>query len=168
MESGGVWQVAAVDGADVRLRSKRIGVVSVDVTAPVRFGELRIIGEKAHLSLAMALDQLRTGNFIMQAAARTLVKRHSAHSLVYEGQGRRVATGLLVTVAGLARAGDVEVAIELLVTPVGPDGDPMLEIELTGSASIGKVHLPLPGLGTIDDFSFDVDARLALRPGCRR
>jgi hypothetical protein len=25
------------------------------------------------------------------------------------------------------------------------------------------VHLPLPGLGTVDDFSFDVDARLALR-----
>lgn len=161
---GGVWQVAAVDGADVRLRSQRIGVVSVDVTAPVRSGELRIIGGTAHLSLALSLDRLRTGNFIMQAAARTLVKRHSAHSLMYEGQGRRAATGLMVTVAGIARAGDVEVAIDLLVTPVGRDGDPMLEIEVTGSASIGRVRLPLPGLGTIDDFSFDVDARLALRP----
>ena len=163
MDTGGVWQVSAVEGADVRLRSKRIGLVSVDVTAPVRSGELRIAGGKAHLSLSMALDQLRTGNFIMQAAARTLVKRHGAHSLVYEGQGSRATKGPLVTVAGIARAGDVEVEIELLVTPLGPDGDPMMEIELTGSASIGTVHLPLPGLGTVDDFSFDVDARLALR-----
>ena len=40
----------------------------------------------------------------------------------------------------------------------------MQEIELVGSADVGTVHLPLPGLGTVDDFSFDVDARLALRP----
>lgn len=165
MDTGGIWQVQAVEGAEVRLRSKRIGLVSVDVKAPVRSGELRIVRGKAQLSLAMALDQLSTGNFIMQAAARTLVKRHGAGSLVYEGQGRLAAKGRMVTVAGMARAGDVEVAIDLLVTPVGPNGDPMLEIELTGSASIGRVHLPLPGLGTIDDFSFDVDARLALRSG---
>jgi hypothetical protein len=41
---------------------------------------------------------------------------------------------------------------------------PMAEIELAGSANVGTVHLPLPGLGTVEDFSFDVDARLALVP----
>jgi hypothetical protein len=38
MDTGGIWQVQAVEGAEVRLRSKRIGLVSVDVKAPVRSG----------------------------------------------------------------------------------------------------------------------------------
>ena len=42
---------------------------------------------------------------------------------------------------------------------------PMGELELVGSANVDTVHLPLPGLGIVEDFSFDVDARLALRPG---
>jgi hypothetical protein len=25
------------------------------------------------------------------------------------------------------------------------------------------VHLPIPGMGTVEDFSFDVDAKLALQ-----
>ena len=40
----------------------------------------------------------------------------------------------------------------------------MGEIELVGTANVGTVHLPLPGLGTVEDFSFDVDARLRMRP----
>ena len=36
------------------------------------------------------------------------------------------------------------------------------EIEIVGSASVGRVHIPLPGLGTVDDFGFDIDARLAM------
>jgi hypothetical protein len=34
------------------------------------------------------------------------------------------------------------------------------EIELVGSASFGRVHIPLPGMGTVDDMSIDIDARL--------
>ncbi|NQW72385.1 MAG: hypothetical protein HQ453_06610 [Actinobacteria bacterium] len=40
--------------------------------------------------------------------------------------------------------------------------DPMAEIELGGAANLGTVNVPLPGLGRVDDFSFQVDARLAL------
>ena len=40
----------------------------------------------------------------------------------------------------------------------------MSEIEIVGSANIGTVHLPLPGMGTVEDFGFDVDARLAMTP----
>ena len=54
--------------------------------------------------------------------------------------------------------------LDLTVTACGPSVDRMDEIELVGSANLGTVHLPLPGLGTVDDFSFDVDARLALGP----
>ncbi|MDI1290011.1 MAG: hypothetical protein PSX37_08720, partial [bacterium] len=154
----GTWTVRAVDGADVRLRSGRIGLMSVDVSAPVTAGDLQVDGEQVRLRLTLALDKLRT-NFVMQGAARSLIKRNNAHALTYSGNGR---SGQPWQVNGAAVAGDVTVALSLTVTPVGPANDPMSEIELVGSAELGTIHLPLPGLGTVDNFAFDVDARLAL------
>ncbi len=155
----GTWTVQAVDGADVRLRSGRIGLMSVDVSAPVTAGDLHVDGERVQLRLTLALDKLRT-NFVMQRAARSLITRNEAHALTYTGIG---VSGQPWQVSGAAVAGDVTVELSLTVTPVGPADDPMSEIELVGSAELGTIHLPLPGLGTVDDFAFDVDARLALR-----
>lgn len=156
----GTWSVHAVDGADVRLRSGRIGLMSVDVSAPVTSGDLHVDAERVRLRLTLALDKLRT-NFVMQSAARSLVKRNDAHALSYEGHGTPGEQSWQVS--GAAVAGDVTVELSLTVTPVGPAHDPMSEIDLVGSAELGTIHLPLPGLGTVDDFAFDVDARLALR-----
>lgn len=158
----GTWAVHTVDGAEVRLRSGRIGLMSVDVSAPVTGGELTTTDGEAHFSLRMDLAQLRTGNFLLQAAARSLVSRHDAGLLAYEGRGAAGEGGWQLT--GHATAGDVDLVLDLRVTAIGPAADPMREIELVGTANVGTVHLPLPGMGTIEDFSFDVDARLALRP----
>jgi hypothetical protein len=158
----GTWAVHTVDGAEVRLRSGRIGLVSVDVKAPVTGGELTVAAGSARLTLRLALDQLKTGNFLMQAAARALVTRHDAHLLTYDGAGAQALAPWHVT--GHAASGDVDVELDLTVTPCGTAPDRMDEIELVGSANLGTVHLPLPGLGTVEDFSFDVEARLALRP----
>ncbi len=157
----GSWLVHTVDGADVRLRSGRVGLVTVDVTAPVSGGELHVAPDQVGLSLRLALDDLRTRNFLMQAAARSIVSRHDAHVLRYIGTGANDEGAWQVS--GHAIAGSIDVELTLTVTACGPPADPMGEIQLLGSASLGTVHLPLPGLGTVDDFSFDVDARLALR-----
>ncbi len=83
----GTWTVHTVDGAEVRLRSGKIGLMSVDVTAPVTGGELTSSGGEAHFTLRMDLGQLKTGNFLLQAAARSLVSRHDAALLAYDGRG---------------------------------------------------------------------------------
>jgi len=158
----GTWAVHTVDGAEVRLRSGRIGLMSVDVTAPVTGGELTSSAGAAHFTLRMDLGQLKTGNFLLQAAARSLVSRHDAALLAYDGRGPAGEGGWQLT--GHATAGDVDLVLDLTVTAIGPAGDPMGEIELVGTANVGTVHLPLPGLGTVEDFSFDVDARLRMRP----
>ncbi len=154
------WSVSTVDGAHVRLRSGRVGLVSVDVQAPVSGGELVIDGRQVTFSLRLALDQLRTGNFLMQAAARTLVTRYDAHVLSYRGAGGMADAGY--SVEGTAVGGTVQVDLALTITGIGSSDDPMSEIDITGAAALGTVHLPLPGMGTIEDFSFDVDARLAM------
>ena len=83
----------------------------------------------------------------------------------FNRDGLDARTRLLVTIAamtvqGTATAGDIALEIALRITAIGPSHDPMGEIELTGSANVGTVHIPLPGMGTVEDFSFDVDARL--------
>ena len=158
----GSWTVHTVDGAEVRLRSGRIGLMSVDVTAPVTGGELVSADDGVRFTLRMDLGQLRTGNFLMQAAARSLISRHDAGLLSYDGHGGAGDSAWQIT--GHATAGDVDLVLDLTVAAIGTPDEPMSEIELVGSADVGTVHLPLPGLGTVEDFSFDVDARLAMRP----
>ncbi|CAB4677995.1 unannotated protein [freshwater metagenome] len=159
--SVGEWQINAVDGADVRLRSGRIGLVSVDVSAPVASGLLHVSADEITLTLNLALDQLKTGNFLLQSAARSIVTRNKAHELVYSGKGP---VGEIWSVTGIARAGSIEVELDLTITPIASATAPMGQIEIVGSANMGTVHLPIPGMGTIEDFSFEVDAKLALLP----
>ena len=156
----GSWEIVAVDGADVRLRSGRIGLVNVDVSAPVASGLLNITAQEIYFTLNLALDQLKTGNFLLQSAARSVVTRYQAHELVYSGKGP---VGEIWSVTGIARAGSIEVELDLTITPTASETSPMGQIEIVGSANMGTVHLPIPGMGTIEDFSFDVDAKLALR-----
>jgi hypothetical protein len=162
MSVEGSWAVHTVDGAEVRLRSGRIGLMSVDVSAPVVGGELTSRDGTTHFTLSMDLGQLKTGNFLLQAAARSLVSRHDASLLAYDGRGPAGEGGWQLT--GHAIAGNVDLVLDLTVTAIGPAANPMGDIELMGTANVGTVHLPLPGMGTVEDFSFDVDARLAMRP----
>ena len=161
MITHGSWSIHTVDGADVRLRSGKIGLFTVDVTAPVRHGSLHIDASGVRLDLVLALERLSTGNFLVDRAAKSLVTRHNAHDLTYRANGH--AGEQPWNVAGHAVSGDVDVELRVTVSPVGVL-NPMDEIEIVGSGDMGTVHLPMPGLGTVDDFSFDVDARLSLLP----
>jgi hypothetical protein len=158
MTLSGSWTIRTVDDADVRLRSGRIGLFSVDVKAPVRSGSLRIAASGVELNLVLALEKLSTGNFLMDGAARGLVTKHNAHDLTYSATGT---DGQPWRVSGLAVSGDVRVQLAVTITP---SDSSMQHIELQGGASMGQVHLPLPGVGTVDDFNFEVDAHLKLDP----
>lgn len=155
------WEVHAVDGGHVRLRSGRIGLVSIDATAPVVGGALNLSDGAVTFTLRLSLEKLKTGNFLLQAAARSLVTSNNAHELDYEGSGAPTDSGW--SVAGAAVGGSIEVPLALDITAIGPSATPMAEIDIVGSAQVGRVHIPLPGLGTVDDFGFDVEARLAMQ-----
>ena len=153
------WAIGQMDGGDVRLRNAQgAGLMSLDVSAPVRGGRLRVQSTLLHLDLTIALDQIKTGNFLTEHAARAFIAGYKAHDLVYQGRGQW--PGDPVNVSGLAKAGSIDVEIELTVTPVVGDWESMSEIEIVGTAGFGTVHIPMPGLGTIDDLVVDIDARL--------
>jgi hypothetical protein len=158
MEITGVWNLPAIDGADVRLRSGSISVMSIDISAPVRSGSLSIETTGVTLDLVIALDKLRTANFLAQAAARSFITSNSAHDLVYKGFG--AFAGASAAISGQAQAGTLDLTMNLTVTLLG--GATPTEVELVGATSFGEVHIPLPGVGKVDDLLVDVDARLAM------
>ena len=153
------WAIGQMDGGDVRLRnSQGSGLMSLDVSAPVRSGSLRLEAARLALDLTIALDQIKTGNFLTEHAARAFISGYRAHDLVYAGSGHWPSEP--VNVKGPAKAGQIDVEIELTVSPVAADWDAMSEIEIVGTAGFGSVNIPLPGLGKVDDLVVDIDARL--------
>jgi hypothetical protein len=155
------WSIGQMDGGDVRLRNAQgAGLMNLDVSAPVRAGSLRVDSTRMHLDLTIALDQIKTGNFLTEHAARAFIAGYRAHDLVYAGSGHWPSEP--VNVRGPAKAGSIDVEIELTVSPVDADWDAMTEIEIVGTAGFGSVHIPLPGVGKVDDLVVDIDARLRL------
>jgi hypothetical protein len=156
MELLGSFTFLAIDGAEVRLKSGSSRLMNVEIKAPVRSGSLEIVDSIATMNLVLALDKLKTGNFLTEAAARTFISGYKAQDLVFQGSGPH--NGRSYDVTGNAQAGELDVEISLVITAVENSAQP--EIELVGSAFFGRVHIPLPGMGTVDDMSIDIDARL--------
>lgn len=153
------WEVDVMQGAHVRLRSGKVGLLSVEASAPVTSGSLFTGDDETTFTLVLALDQLKSPNFLMQRAARGIVTKHGGHDLTYNGIGP-AAPGPW-TVNGMAAAGTIEVNLDVTLTPTVRD-DLKMNVEVTGIAEFGEVSLPMPGMGNIGDFNCDVDAMLLL------
>jgi hypothetical protein len=159
MELLGSFTFLAIDGAEVRLKSGSSRLMNVEIKAPVRSGSLHIVDSIATMNLVLALDKLKTGNFLTETAARTFISGYKAQDLVFQGSGPH--NGNAYDVSGNAVAGELDVQMSIIVTSVLNSTQP--EVELMGSAQFGTVHIPLPGIGTVENMNIEIDARLAIR-----
>ena len=161
MELLGSFTFLAIDGAEVRLKSGSSQLMNVEIKAPVRSGSLDIVDSIATINLVLALDKLKTGNFLTEAAARTFISGYKAQDLVFKGFGPY--NGHAYEVSGNAVAGEIDVQMSIMLTSVvNPEHQ---EVELTGSAQFGTVRIPLPGIGTVENMNVEIDARLGIRHG---
>jgi hypothetical protein len=156
----GSWTAVTDDRPLIRLVSQRVGLVSLDVTAPLVMGRLDLDGEKSELQLQLSLNNLKTGNFLMQGAARSLVKRFDGDALVFDAVGTGGAFPWHV--AGIAHSGHVDVPLDVNASPDGGDDDPMSRLHVSGTAVMEEVNIPIPGIGRIKDFTFSVEGRFGL------
>jgi len=159
MSFDGSWNLPAVDGADVRLSTGSHTAMTIDMRAPIRSGSLHVTSRVVTLDLVIAMDKVKTGNFLTEAAIRSLLSGYRATDLIYQGKGTHA--GAQAQITGQASAGTLDLTIDLTMSFLG--GNQPSEIELAGSTSFGKVTIPIPGIGTIDDLQVSVDARLALQ-----
>lgn len=145
-------------GAIITLKTQRIGVTSLEVTAPVTGGSLHVVTQTVTLRLELSLAKLKASNFLMQGAARALVKRFDGDLLIFEAEGPSSAQPW--TVSGTAKAGQVDVPMTVEATP--DPGDMPRRLLLGGTVTMEDVSIPIPGLGGITSVTFDIDGTVTL------
>ncbi len=157
----GSWTMVTDDRPLIRLTSQRVGLVTLDVTAPLVMGRLDVGDDAAEVALQLSLNSLKTSNFLMQGAARALVRKFDGDALTFDASGESGPGPW--TVSGIAHSGHVDVPLQVTATPDGRD-DPMSHLHLTGTAVMEEVNIPLPGIGRIKDFTFAVEGRVGIVP----
>lgn len=152
----GTWNIEP--NTLVTLKTERMGPTSLEVRAPVTGGHLQIDAKAVLLRLELSLAKLKASNFLMQGAARALVKRYDGDLLIFDASGAVGATPWQV--AGQARAGTVDVPMTVQATPA-PITAP-LQVKLGGTVTMEGIEIPIPGLSGISSITFDLDGLVGL------
>lgn len=147
------WTLAS--HSTISMRTSRIGLFSVHAHAPVVDGYARIADGDVSLTFVVAINEVSTGNPLLDPEVHALVNSGSDGRLTFTGTGASLAE-----VAGHASAGNVTVPLELAAQP--QSGDPHMPVELTGKATFRDIHLPLPGMGHISHVDIDIEGLITL------
>ena len=132
---------------------------SLEVSAPVTGGGLHVAKSAVRLRIEMSLAKLKASNFLMQGAARALIKRFDGDLLIFEAEGKASAHPWMVE--GNAKAGQVDVPMAVEATP--QPGDDPRHLLLGGSVTMNDISIPIPGLSGISSITFSLDGTVGLR-----
>ena len=157
-ESTGNWTIEP--GSPITLQTHDFPT-SLEVSAPVTGGGLHVAKSTVLLRIEMSLEKLKASNFLMQGAARALIKRFDGDLLIFEAEGS--AADHPWTVSGNAKAGQVDVPMSVEATPQ-PDDDPSTLL-LGGSVTMNDISIPIPGLSGISSVTFSLAGSVGLRAG---
>lgn len=150
----GQW---SVDGpSTISLKTSRVGLMSFHAHAPVVDGSVLIGDGDVELQFDVAIDQVATGNPLLDPEVHALVKSQSDGKLRFKGSGSE-----LGTLTGTATAGTITVPLELVAaqSPTHNDG---VDLQINGQTSFKDIHVPLPGLGHIKHIDIDISGVLTL------
>lgn len=153
MADQGSWRLASQ--STISLKTSRIGLFGIHAHAPVVDGTARIADGEVMLEFIVAIDQVSTGNPVLDPEVHALVHSGSDGRLTFSGTGASLAE-----VTGHAVAGNVKVPLELAATR-SPDSED-LELQVSGKTSFTDIHLPLPGMGHIHQIDIDIEGLLTL------
>jgi hypothetical protein len=144
----------------VTLTTEKIGPTSLEVRAPVTGGHLEVTAKKALLRLELSLAKLKASNFLMQGAARALIKRYDGDALIFDASG--AITAVPWQVSGQARAGSVDIPMTVEATP-NPVSTPR-QLTLGGTVTMEDIEIPIPGLSGISSVTFSLAGLVGLSP----
>lgn len=145
----------------VTMTTEKIGPTSLEVRAPVTGGRLEVTAKQALLRLELSLAKLKASNFLMQGAARALVKRYDGDVLIFDAAGE--VTTPPWRVSGQAQAGSVDIPMTVEATP-NPMSSPR-QLHLGGTVTMEDIEIPIPGLSGISSVTFTLDGLVGLSAG---
>jgi hypothetical protein len=148
----GEWVLG--EESTISLKTSRVGLLSIHAKAPVVDGQVRIADGQVEMTFVVAIDQVNTGNPLLDPEVHALVRSGSDGKLTFSGAG-----SALQELNGRASAGNITVPLELSATP----GDAHQEgWHISGQTSFQDIRLPLPGLGHIKHIDVDITGLLSL------
>lgn len=151
------WSIDVRDKPQMQLTTDDFGKGTMTATAPIVAGAVAL-DSAVRIELELALGSLKTGNFVLQTAARALIKSYRGDRLTFAAEGDPAATPWQVT--GSARSGTLDIPMTVIATPAAE----MRELHLGGSVSLNDVSIPLPGLTGTSSVTFVLDGRVRLTP----
>jgi len=154
----GTWAIEP--GSPITLQTHDFPA-SLEVSAPVTGGGLHVAKSAVRLRIEMSLEKLKASNFLMQGAARALIKRFDGDLLIFEAEGQAAVQPWMVS--GNAKAGQVDVPMSVEATP-HPGEDPR-QLMLGGTVTMNDISIPIPGLSGISSITFSLDGTVGLRAG---
>ena len=131
----------------MRIRTSRIGLVTVTATAPVLQAQLT----DTRLEFTVGIDRVDTGNPLLNPELHALVRALTEGTLEYRGarDGRRF--------TGHASAGDIVVPLDLHTQdPSAPD------LDLVGRSEFRDIDVPVSWIGHLGHLAVDIDGTLHL------
>lgn len=156
----GQWQVVARQG-HIKLRTSRIGMFTIDATAPIVGGEADWAAGKATLKLQVGISEVKTGNRLLDPEVHALVNSGSDGVLTFDGEGH--VSDREVRFEGRAWAGSVEVPLVLTGEPQdGGEDDEFRDVKIDGTATFEDIHVPLPGFGHVKSIDVEIEGLLRL------
>ena len=146
------WDVAVREG-EIRLKTGRIGFIRINATAPVIGGNATWGATEADLELQLGIDEVESGNGLLDRSARSLVGKGSDGVLTFRGTG--AVSGDTAQFVGHATSGDVEVEVTVEGTlEAGSEDSSQLRVD--GTATFNDIHIPPPGLTSIKSIDIEV------------
>lgn len=153
-ERAGQW---SVDGpSTISLKTSRVGLMSFHAHAPVVHGTVRIDDGDVEVQFDVAIDQVATGNPLLDPEVHALVRAQSDGRLRFQGNGAD-----LTALTGTASAGTISIPLEL-VAAESQTTDDGVDLQINGQTSFKDIHVPLPGLGHIKHIDIDISGVLTL------
>lgn len=150
----GQW---AVDGpSTISLKTSRVGLMSFHAHAPVVDGEVHINDGDVQVQFDVAIDQVATGNPLLDPEVHALVRAQSDGRLRFQGSGSQ-----LGALTGTASAGTITIPLELVAAESQTTEDGV-DLQINGQTSFKDIHVPLPGLGHIKHIDIDITGVLTL------
>ena len=154
----GQWTVVAREG-HINLKTNRIGIFTIDATAPIVGGEADWQAGQATLTLEVGINEVTTGNRLLDPEVHALVNSGSDGVLTFAGTGH--VTDSEVRFEGRAWAGNVEVPLVLTGAPQDLGGEER-DVTIDGTATFEDIHLPLPGFSNVKQIDVHIQGLLKL------
>ncbi|MBP7972932.1 MAG: hypothetical protein WAT42_07335 [Candidatus Nanopelagicales bacterium] len=154
----GQWQIQPREG-EVHMKTSRVGLFSISATAPIVGGEADWTTAEADLVIQIGLNEMKTGNSLLDPEVQKLINRGSDGMLTFKGSGH--AHDDEVRFEGTATAGNVVVPM-ILLGEAEEESETQREVKVSGTATFDDLHLPLPGLSHVRKIDLHIEAMLRL------